>query len=157
MHRSKRKPTQHRDLRRRMGGNNARAQPPKMHTDISGGASFRSNSGTMLQKHNEVLRRIERKVLNAHAQVVHPKQPSLAIIPGQPRGDQPPRGTPDVLECFREQPADELVRVAAAREDYGGARFGAQGAPGCAALEQDLHARCGGRCCAAWVAVDEPV
>ena len=162
MHRSKRKPTQHRDLRRRMGRHDARTEPPKMHADISAGATARRNSRTMLQEHNEVLRRIKRKVLNAHAQVVHAKQPGaplpVVVIPRQPRGDQPPRSTVDVLERLCEQPADELVRVAAARERHGRARVGPQGAPGCAALEQDLHARCGGRCCAAaWVAVDEPV
>ena len=115
----------------------------------------------MLQQHNQILRRVQRKVLDAHAQIVH-HEPPLAPpgVPGKPRGDQAAR-RPRVLQRLGEQPPDELVRVAAPREHDGCAPGGAQGSPGGAAREQDVHAR-GGRgegaaaCVWAWP-VDEPV
>jgi hypothetical protein len=89
----------------------------------------------MLKQHNKVLRRIERKVLYPHAQIVH-HEPSLptATIARQPRGDESSRGT-KVLEGFGEQSTDELVRVAVPGEGYGCTSVWAQGSPGGASLE----------------------
>lgn len=110
----------------------------------------------MLKQDNKVLRRIERKVFNPHAQIVHDESPLPAAIAGQPRGDEPPRGT-GLLEGFGEQSADELVRVAVPCEGYRGASVWAQGSPGGASLEQELHSRGGGGRGPAWQPVHEPV
>lgn len=88
----------------------------------------------MLKENNKVLRRIERKVLDPHAQIIHDESPLPTTIAGQPRGDEPSRGT-EVLEGFGEQPTDELVRVTVPGEGDGSSSVWAQGSPGGTSLE----------------------
>ena len=120
MHGARRPPTQNRIARRRMGRNSASAEPPQMHTDVSasrrvrGRAADRTYGGTVLEEDDEVLRRVERKVLDPHAEVVH-DQPRLARSAArQPRRHQSARRTV-LLQRFREQAPHQLVRVAVPR------------------------------------------
>jgi hypothetical protein len=55
----------------------------------------------MLKQHNKVLRRIKRKVLNSHAQIIHHESPLPTTIARQPRGDESSRRT-EVFEGFGE-------------------------------------------------------
>jgi len=149
MHSARRPPTQNRMARSRMRRKRARAEPPQMHADVGAGSlrvrvrgraragaaagTDRTRGGTMLEEDDEILRGIERKVLDAHAEVVH-DQPRLARRAArQPRRHQPSRRAV-LLQRFREQAPDQLVRVAVARQRYGRAAPGAQGSPGCATL-----------------------
>lgn len=88
----------------------------------------------MLEQYNEVLRRIECKVLDPHAQIVHDEPPLDKAIARQPRGNEPSRRA-KILESFGKHPADELVRVAVPGEGYGGTSDWALGSPGDASFE----------------------
>jgi len=146
MHSARRPPTKNRMARRWMRRKRARAEPPQMHADVCAGGlrvrgrahagaagTDRARGGTMLEEDDEILRGIERKVLDAHAEVVH-DQPRLARRAArQPRRHQPCCRAV-LLQRFREQAPDQLVRVAVARQRYGRAAPRAQGSPGCATL-----------------------
>jgi len=104
MHGSQRAPTQHRDLRRRVERNDASAELSQVHADIGyGGGSALTTSirWTMLEQHDEVLRRVKRKILDPHAQVVHDETPLPVAVARQPRGDEPSRGA-KILQGFGE-------------------------------------------------------
>ena len=111
MHSARRPPTQNRMARRRMRRKRARAEPPQMHADVCAGGlrvrgthvarTDRTRGGTVLEEDDEVLRGVERKVLDAHAEVVH-DQPRLARRAArQPRRHQPSRRAV-LLQRFRE-------------------------------------------------------
>ena len=145
-HSARRPATQNWMARRRMRRKHTRAEPPQMHADVcagglrvrgrarAGAASVdRARGGTMFEEDDEILRGVERKVLDAHAEDVH-DQPHLARRAArQPRHHQPSRRAV-LLQRFREQAPNQLVRVAVARQRYGRAPPGAQGSPGCATL-----------------------
>ena len=147
VHSARRPPTQNRVGRRRMRREGASAEPPQMHADVGAGRHIwgqarvaggdRTDGGTVLEKDDEILRRVERKVLDPHAEVVH-DQPRLARPAArQPRRHQPSR-RPEFLQRFREQAPHQLVRVAVPRQRYGRALPRAQGSPGCASLQQQI-------------------
>jgi hypothetical protein len=140
-------------------------KPPQMHADIhssvGGARSSRATNDwpterTPLEGNNVVLRRIERKVLNPHAEVVDDEACLAPDAAGQPRSDEAPRRTV-LLERLGEQAPHELVRVAVTRERHRRAAPGAQGSPGRPPLEQQIEPRGRRRCRSAWGPVDEPV
>jgi hypothetical protein len=96
MHRPKPMPTQNGCFRRRVRRDDATTKFPEVHANVRSGCrragrGNRVDSRTMLEKNDEVLCRVERKVLDAHAEVVH-DEPRLARgVARQPRGDQPSR------------------------------------------------------------------
>lgn len=76
-----------------------------MNTNIRAGsgarASDRADSWTMLEEDDEILRRIEREILDPHPQIVH-DEPLLAHVAArQPRGDEHARRA-ELLERFGE-------------------------------------------------------
>ena len=91
----------------------------------------------MLKQNDKILCRIERKVLDPHAEVVHDEPRLARDAAGQPRCDELARRA-ELLERLREQPPDELVGVAVSRERDGRAAPGAQGSPRRAPLEQQI-------------------
>src|SRR5258708_563787 len=74
MHRPNRTPTQHGVLRGRVRRNDS-AKFPKVYANISTCHGGAPRDGTMLKHHNKVLRRIKRKVLNPHSQIIHDESP----------------------------------------------------------------------------------
>jgi hypothetical protein len=69
----------------------------------------------MFEKDDEVLSRVKRKVLDAHAEVVHEEAPLARGVARQPRSDQLSR-RPELLQCLGEQAPNELVRMAVPRQ-----------------------------------------
>src|SRR6267142_1367998 len=145
MHWPERTPTQHGVASRRMGCGGPCAELPEMYADVgacrrvrrTSAASDGADSRTMLQEDDEILRRVERKVLYPHAEVVHDEPRLRRDAARQPRRDQPSRG-PELLQRLREQPPDQLVRVAVPRQRYSSATPGAQGSPRRASLEKQV-------------------
>jgi len=101
-----------------MRRNRARAEPPQMHADVSAGrriwgaraaGGVRTGRLTVLEKDGEILRRVERKVLDPHTGVVH-DQPRLA---GQPTGKTPPAAAAasNSSNAFRKQAGPPLART----------------------------------------------
>ena len=145
MHRPERAPTQHGVASRRMGRDGSRTELPEMNADVrarlrvrrASAASDGADSRTMFEEDDEILRGVERKVLDPHAEVVHDEPRLRREAARQPRRDQPPR-RPELLQRLREQPPDQLVSVAVPRQRYGRAASGAQGSPRRASLEQQV-------------------
>ena len=167
MHGPRRTPTQHRITRRiRRRHDGSTTKPPQMHADIRssvGGA--RSSRATndwptertpVLEGNSEVLRGVERKVPDLHAEVVDDEARLATDAARQPRSDKAPRRAV-LLERLGEQAPHELVRVAVTRERHRRAAPGAQGSPGRPPLEQQIEPRCRCRRRSAWGPVDEPV
>ena len=109
-------PTQNGGLRRRVRRDDASAKLPKVHANVRSGRrragrGDRADSRTMLEEDDEVLRRVERKVLDAHAEVVHDEPRLPRGVARQPRGDQHSRRA-ELLQRLGEQAPHELVGVA---------------------------------------------
>ncbi len=116
MHGSERAAAQHRHLRRGVRRDGASTELPKVDADIRAcGGSARTgagaSSGAVFEENDEVLCRVEGKVLDAYAEVIYDKPCLVRRVARQPRGDQPPRRAV-LLERLGEQPPHELVRVA---------------------------------------------
>ena len=164
MRRPERAPTQHGVASRRMGCGGPCAELPEMYADVhacrrvrrTSAASDGAGSRMMFEEDDEVLRGVERKVLDAHTEVVHDESRLLRDAARQPRRDQPSR-RPELLQRLREQPSDQLVRMAVPRQRDGRATPRVQGSPGCTPLEQQIQARGRRRCEPAWGTVYEPI
>lgn len=87
-----------------------------------------------MNEHDQILRRVDRKVSRGETDVFTHEHPARAGTRREPAGDDPPRAV-DILArpCgFGEDAVDELVRVAPARHAYGvlgGVRERAPGFP----------------------------
>ena len=68
----------------------------------------------MLEEDDEVLRGVECKILDTHAEIINDEPLLIVGAARQPRGDQLARCA-KLLECLSEQSAHELVRVAVPR------------------------------------------
>jgi hypothetical protein len=55
----------------------------------------------MLKQHNQIMRRIQRKILDPHPQIVHHEPGLVGATARQPRCDEPARG-PKLLERLDE-------------------------------------------------------
>ena len=130
-----------------------------MHADVSAGrriwgaraaGGVRTGRLTVLEKDGEILRRVERKVLDPHTGVVH-DQPRLA---GQPTGKTPPAAAAasNSSNAFRKQAGPPLART------HGSAPLALRvRRPVCAPIEEQIWARGCGQCGTAWRPIDEPV
>ena len=113
MHQSEPAPTQHGVASRRMGCDGPCAELPEMYADVpptrrarrTSAANNGADSRLMFEEDDEVLRRVERKVLDAHTEVVHDESRLLPHAARQPRSDQPSR-RPRLLHRLREQPSN---------------------------------------------------
>ena len=106
-------------LRRRVRRDRARAEFPKEGANVRAGSgaarvSTGSSGKAMLEEDNQVLRGIECKIPDTHAEIID-DQPRLVVgVARQPRDDQPARRA-KLLECLDEQPTHQLIRVAVPR------------------------------------------
>ena len=118
-HRAKRATAQHGHLRRRVWCDGTGAKFPQVSASIRASSSGpRVNtgprSGAMLEKNDEVLCRVECKVLDTDAEIVDDEPRFVSSVARQSRGDQPARRA-KFLECLDKEPTYKLVRVAVPR------------------------------------------
>ncbi len=145
VHGAKRAPAQHGHLRRRVRRDDASAEFPQVDADIrASGRGARigggARDGAVFEEHDEVLGGVERKVLDADAEVVDDEPRLVHVVRRQPRRDQPAR-RPELLQRLGEQPPHELVRVAVSPERHRRPPSWVQGSPGDTPLEQEIHPR----------------